>query len=167
MTKQELLDKYNEFKDKENVVIALHIHMPDDSIETIFNRKAHEKIKYVDKVYNDNLVHASNDNIYIVDAEFQCVDEPYRNLDFGTAINLIQRNKKVAREGWNGKGMFIYYVPAGEYEPKTKVAANYCTAENGLVPYRDYIAMKTVDGTVVPWLASQTDILGRDWYIVS
>ena len=166
MTKTELFDLYDKFKDAKNLTIALHIHMPDDSIETIVNRRAHEKIKYIDKVYNDDLVHGSSEEIYIVDAEFATEDNPYSNLDFGTAVNLIKRNKRVSREGWNGKGMFIYYVPQGNYKPMTKVAAKECVNEEGLVPYRDYIAMKTTDGSVVPWLASQTDILARDWFIV-
>lgn len=37
----------------------------------------------------------------------------------------------------------------------------------GSVPYNAYIAMKTANDTVVPWLASQTDILAEDWYVVS
>lgn len=166
MTKEELLKIYDEYKDVENLLIALHIHMPDDSIETIVNRKAHEKIKYIDKTYNDNLVHCNSEDIYIVDVEFADDENPNRHLDFGTAINLMKRNKRVSREGWNGKGMFIYYVPPGCYEPKTKVAANHCTNDKGKVPYRDYIAMKTVDGMIVPWLASQTDMLARDWFVV-
>ena len=38
--------------------------------------------------------------------------------------------------------------------------------EDGLVEYGAYIAMKTTQGNVVPWLASQTDMLAEDWMIV-
>jgi hypothetical protein len=61
--------------------------------------------------------------------------------------------------------MFLYYVGADSYPAKTDVAKGYFGAD-ALVPYRDYIAMKTVDENVVPWVASQTDILAEDWQIV-
>lgn len=82
----------------------------------------------------------------------------------GWAIKEMQNGMKVCREGWNGKGMFLYYVPAGEYPARTEVAKSVW-GENGVVPYQPYIAMKTVQGTVVPWLASQTDLLARDWQV--
>lgn len=86
-------------------------------------------------------------------------------MDFGGAIKALKEGCKVARAGWNGKGMFLYYVPAGEYPARTEVA-KLEWGENALVPYQPYIAMKTVQGTVVPWLASQTDMLAEDWEIV-
>jgi len=97
-------------------------------------------------------------------------DRAYTNknaMSFGDAIHFLKNGERVARKGWNGKGMFIYYV-----------AANSCPADNNkkgtmigvfkddLVPYQAYIAMKTVDDTVVPFLASQTDVLAEDWGIV-
>ena len=86
-------------------------------------------------------------------------------MDFGDAVRALKDGKKVARTGWNGKGMFLYFVPAGNYKPCTEIA-NTIVNEDGLVPYAPYIAMKTVQGYVVPWLASQTDILSDDWEIV-
>ena len=72
--------------------------------------------------------------------------------------------KKIARDGWNGKGMFLYHVPAAAYPPSTEVAKEaFCGSD---VPYGAYIAMKTAQGNVVPWLASQTDMLADDWKIV-
>lgn len=85
------------------------------------------------------------------------------NLNFGDAITALKAGSKVSREGWNGKGMFLYHVPANTYPAITDVAkAQFGTH----VPYDAYIAMKTVGNTVVPWLASQTDILAEDWGIV-
>lgn len=86
-------------------------------------------------------------------------------MDFGDAIRAIKSGKKVARTGWNGKGMFIYYVPPGNYAPCTEIAASI-TGDDGLVSYGAYIAMKTAQGNVVPWLASQTDMLSEDWEVV-
>ena len=95
-------------------------------------------------------------------------NEAYRkcdNMTFGIAIEALKKGKKVARAGWNGKGMFLYYVPVGAYAPCTEIAASLVN-ENGLVEYGAYIAMKTAQGNVVPWLASQTDMLAEDWIII-
>lgn len=81
---------------------------------------------------------------------------------FGTALLYLRDGKRVSREGWNGKGMFIYLVPAASY-PAQRGAAKAWAGEDAMIPYGEYLAMKTVDGTVVPWLASQTDILAGDW----
>jgi hypothetical protein len=86
-------------------------------------------------------------------------------MDFGTAIAALKSGKKLARAGWNGKGMFLYYVPEGRYPARTDVAKAEW-GEEGLVPYQPYIAMKTAQGTVVPWQGSQTDMLAEDWEIV-
>lgn len=82
---------------------------------------------------------------------------------FDKAITALKNGKKVAREGWNGKGMFLYYVPAAEYVASTDIAKE--AFPSGAVPYGAYIAMKTAQGNVVPWLASQTDMLSDDWTI--
>lgn len=59
--------------------------------------------------------------------------------------------------------MFLYLVPANSYPAITDVAKK----EFGdTVSYQAYIAMKTVQNTVVPWLASQTDLLSEDWFVV-
>lgn len=68
--------------------------------------------------------------------------------DFGWAIRLLKEGGKVARKGWNGKGMWI-----GLRRPN----AGWSEAT---LPY---IYMKTADHHVVPWLASQTDMLAEDW----
>jgi hypothetical protein len=85
-------------------------------------------------------------------------------MDFGAALIALRAGHRVARSGWNGKGMFIYLVPAGNYFPTTSVAKAYFGGQ--LVPYKPYIAMKTVDEDVVPWLASQTDLLAEDYFVV-
>ena len=86
------------------------------------------------------------------------------DMNFGDALVVLKQGKRVARKGWNGKGLFLYHVPAAAYPPSTEVAKAAFHGEN--VPYGAYIAMKTAQGNVVPWLASQTDMLAEDWYIV-
>ena len=64
--------------------------------------------------------------------------------------------------------MFLYYVPESRYAPSTGpgkwIARDGAGAgDDGKVPYGAYIAMKTAQGYVVPWLASQTDMISDDW----
>ena len=95
-------------------------------------------------------------------------------MNFQNALNALEVGHKVGRTGWNGKGMWLYLVPANSYPAQTDAAKEYWkdkdtgTAESGvpLVPYGAYIAMKTAQENVVPWLASQTDILAKDWEIL-
>jgi hypothetical protein len=84
--------------------------------------------------------------------------------DFAWALRHLKAGDPVSREGWNGKGMFIYLVGAGRYISATAVGQMIANEEpDGRVPYRPYIAMKTAQGDVVPWVASQSDLLAVDW----
>jgi hypothetical protein len=76
----------------------------------------------------------------------------------------MQNGAKVARAGWNGKGMFLYFVDANCYPATSSVAKKFWGGT--LVPYQAYIAMKTAQDTVVPWLCSQSDLLATDWVVV-
>ena len=81
-------------------------------------------------------------------------------MNFGLALEAMKHGKPVERKGWNGRGMFLYLVPAGTYPAKTEIAKQAFGKD---VEYGAYIAMKTAQGNVVPWLASQTDVLADDW----
>lgn len=85
-----------------------------------------------------------------------------KGVGFDQALLAMKAGNTVARSGWNGKGMFIYRVPGGEYPAQTQ-AARLVFGE--MVPYGAYYAMKTAQGNVVPWLASQTDLDAEDWEI--
>ena len=93
------------------------------------------------------------------------------NLTFGQAIELAKQGKKIARKGWNGKGMFVvanlektieigdvWHPALREYLWTQPVPA----IEH--VPINGYFVMKAADNTLVMgWLASQTDMLAEDW----
>ena len=86
---------------------------------------------------------------------------------FGAALQHLKIGAKVARKGWNGKDMFIYYVPASSYSAKNnKLGTMVGVFPDDMVPYGAYIAMKTAQNNVVPWLASQTDVLSEDWIVI-
>ena len=92
--------------------------------------------------------------------------QPYL-YDFGQALNLLKKGLKVARLGWNGKGMFAYYVPANKY-PASRNTLNTVKGlfEDDLVPYRAYLALKTAQNDIATWNPSTSDILAEDWIIV-
>ena len=66
---------------------------------------------------------------------------------FGNALEYLKQGRKMTRVGWNGKGMYI--------ELQRPTALSKMTLP--------YIYMKTAQGGLVPWLASQTDLLAEDW----
>lgn len=90
---------------------------------------------------------------------------PFGALTFGLAVDAMKLGLRVARSGWNGKGMFLYFVPAASYPAQTGAAKAFF-GEDAMVPYRAYIAMKTVRGDVVTWAPTVSDALAEDWYIL-
>lgn len=86
----------------------------------------------------------------------------YRKVDdgitFGDAVYFLKKERKVARKGWNGKGMWLELVPSNAW---ARLFGNTTDYKNC-----DFIAMKTADNKYVPWLASQTDVLADDWMVI-
>ena len=95
-------------------------------------------------------------------------------MNFGKALEELKAGKKVARKGWNGKGMFLYLTTGSVVhldEMKTETAnylrSFYNDAGMDEVEICGHIDMKTADNKIVcGWLASQTDMLAEDWIIV-
>jgi Protein of unknown function (DUF2829) len=70
--------------------------------------------------------------------------------DFGWALMMMRSAKKVARKNWNGKGMWLRL----QYpDVNSKMS-------------QPYIYMKTADNHLVPWVASQTDLVACDWEVI-
>ena len=86
-------------------------------------------------------------------------------FDFSTALLYLKYEYKVAREGWNGKGMFIFLVPGSTFKVNRPPLLGIYP-EGTEINYHAHVDMKTADNKVVPWLASQTDLLAEDWMIV-
>ena len=70
--------------------------------------------------------------------------------DFGWALHRLREGCKVTRDGWNGPGQYLELQKPDEHSKMT-------------LPY---IFITTVQGDLVPWLASQTDMLAEDWNTV-
>ncbi len=87
------------------------------------------------------------------------------NFTFGIAIKAMKLGHKVARSGWNGKGMYlVYFSPVSH---GLEILTVYDKEEGTTLPLLPFILMKTADNCYVPWLASQTDILAEDYSIVN
>lgn len=71
-------------------------------------------------------------------------------MNFGQALERLKVGQKVCRAGWNGKGMWLALQSP---TPLSKMTL-------------PYIYMFTAQGDLVPWLASQTDVLAEDWVLV-
>ncbi len=71
-------------------------------------------------------------------------------MNFGGALEELENGQAVARVGWNGPGQYLELQVPDEHSKMT-------------LPY---IYIITVQGDLVPWLASQTDLLAKDWRVV-
>lgn len=72
-------------------------------------------------------------------------------MDIGEAVDALKSGRRVARQGWNGKGLWLELQRPDAHSKMT-------------LPY---VYMHTAQGDLVPWLCSQTDLLAEDWVIVS
>jgi len=88
------------------------------------------------------------------------------HMNFGDAIHYLKEGKKVARDGWNGKGMFIFLVGGSTFSVNRKPLLGIYP-EGTEIKYQSHVDMKTADDTVVPWICSQSDMLANDWSIVA
>lgn len=86
-------------------------------------------------------------------------------MDFSDALDFVKDGHRIARRGWNGKGMFLFLVPGSTFQVnRAPLLGIY--PEGTTIDYRSHIDMKTADGSIVPWVASQTDILADDWVLL-
>lgn len=106
-----------------------------------------------------------------------CDESPRTDkLTFGEALEYLKLGKRTARKGWDGKGMFLWLLPAGEvpksaiFDPALRAVIDQHT-EGDTFTALPSIRMWTRDaegrwGVLTGWLASQTDMLSDDWEIV-
>ena len=87
--------------------------------------------------------------------------QPDGRMTFGEALVMLNAGRLVARAGWNGKGMWVRRIDL--YNDREFSVREQPGARGTWLPF---LAMKTVDSGLVPWLASQTDMLATDWVVV-
>lgn len=86
-------------------------------------------------------------------------------MTFSEALECLKGGQKVQRQGWNGKGMFLFLVPGSEFiVNRPPLLGIY--PEGTKISYHAHVDMKTAQGDIVPWLCSQTDLLAEDWEVI-
>lgn len=94
-------------------------------------------------------------------------------MRFGQAIAYARAGKRIARLGWNGKGMYVYMtkgrtIPLDKWT--TKMPSQEPTEvekERGYVIINDHLDMMSAQGErIIGWSATQSDMLAVDWYVV-
>ena len=104
---------------------------------------------------------------------FDAAYRPVSGLTFGLAIEALKLGKKVARAGWNGKGMWLTLSCSSSKIVKAEDIwaphnREFAIANGGEVQVDPYITMKTAQNTIQSgWLASQADMLAEDWQVVA
>ena len=95
-------------------------------------------------------------------------ERAYRRSDgltFGDALELLKAGKKVARAGWNGKGMFLFLVPGSNFKVNRPPLLGIYP-EGTEINYRPHIDLKGADGSISTWAPSGSDALAEDWAVV-
>lgn len=118
--------------------------------------------------YEDGFVSWSPKEVF--DKAYRACEGSIQNLTFSDALHFVKMGKRVARVGWNGKGMWLQVVrgsnvqihnmgfgPANEYDHDWR---------SRVPELSSWIGMKTADNKFVPWLASQSDMLADDWMVL-
>ena len=89
-------------------------------------------------------------------------------MNFGEAIEEMKAGKRLARNGWNGKNMFVVYqkgYPDGI--PSNKQTAEAWRMEEGdLFKCEPYLQIKMVNGSHAMWVPSINDVLAEDWEVL-
>lgn len=94
-------------------------------------------------------------------------------MRFGEAIEYARNGKRIAREGWNGRGMYVYMTEGRTIPTDVWVArlpsqeTTEAEKERGHIIVGDHLDMMSAQGVrIIGWLASQTDMLADDWYVL-
>ena len=91
-------------------------------------------------------------------------------MNFGQALEALKEGKKVAREGWNGTGMFAVLSPGNKQNPSSNFwnehLKAYAEKIGGAMDVRPAFMLKTAQDDVAYWSPSGSDCLAEDWVIV-
>ena len=162
--------KYNSgllqgIKNKKRMVLLMEKYLGVKMIEAepMSKNAYNQKFKGVDTNEDDESGYVVKyEDGYISWSPKDTFEKAYKltsGLSFGLAIDAMRSGNKVARSGWNGKGIFIELQIPDEHSKMTH-------------PYIfiDTTGLQTDNASApknrVPWLASQTDMLSCDWKII-
>ena len=84
-------------------------------------------------------------------------------MNFGEAVNNVKNGHKIAREGWNGKGMFVIYVPEENIDLTEQQEKMFGVSN---IILNEHFLIKNVNNTLSTWIPSINDCLAEDWYVI-
>lgn len=133
--------------EKETIMIQCRPQDSDTQGELLDIRET-QRVEYTTmNMQSDEWIIADGTNCPILSGE--------ATFSFGDAIKYMKRGLKVARKGWNGKGMYLFLADAEDFTSCLSHGDFECTSS---------VCMKTAQNNIcVGWLASQTDMLAEDW----
>lgn len=136
--------------DPEKETIMMHCRPQDsDTQGAVLDIRETQRVEYtMSNICSDEWIVAHVKNCPVLGGE--------ATFNFGEAIKYLKRGLKVARKGWNGKGIYLEMQKPDEHSkmtlPYVYIVTNNLISDNPDTPRG-----------VVPWLASQTDMLAEDW----
>lgn len=92
-------------------------------------------------------------------------EDSIQHYEFSEALTLIKQGHLMAREGWNGKGMYVFLVPGSVFEVNRAPLLGIFPLGT-VVTYRPHLDMRSADGEIGVWTPSSSDLLAADWYMV-
>lgn len=148
----------------------------------MINAQPMSECGFINKIKNEDVPSDREDRPgYLVEYEDgykswspkEVFEKAYReisNLTFGLAIEALKMGKKVARAGWNGKGMYLWLLSPAIIKAewcKESHLREIAESNGGEIEALGAIRMMTADRKILTgWLASQTDMLAEDWLII-
>lgn len=97
--------------------------------------------------------------------QFDAAYRPCEAMTFGLALEALKRGERVARAGWNGKGMFVFLVQGSQFAVNRAPLLGIFPSGTEIT-YRPHIDIKGVDGSISTWVPSIGDALAEDWQII-
>jgi len=88
-----------------------------------------------------------------------------KNMTFGEALEALESGKRVSREEWISKDVFLFLVPGTKFKVNSiPIMEGY--PEKTEFSYHARVDMKSAHGEVIPWTCLQTDMFAKDWCVV-
>ena len=147
ITLSELNKEYKKMKGEDIACIILYIHMPTGEEEVIVNSNVDEKIKYINKTYNEDLIHNNCKDIYITEFMFG-LNEEYVNLTFGEALEEVKKGKGMRLPNWSKDVVIRAQFP----DKHSKMTAPYLYVESRFGR--------------VPWKETMIELFSEEWEVV-
>ena len=168
--KQQFINECREAMERDHAGVTMFIQMPTGEEELIHNPNLAAKLNYIERAYDDDLHLKSCPEIRINEYHIHIPQEEV--MDFGVALMNLKEGRRVARKGWNGKGMYVFLAHDVEFATDADLSEfnpAHIEDHNELnsVEVGDVLVMRTAQGTLQPgWLASQADMMAEDWIIL-